>query len=545
MIFVTVGTQLPFDRLIRTIDQWSSRQPSVEVFAQIGPAEYQPRHIAWAEFLDADECRRKTEKADVVVAHAGMGSILTALELGRPVLVMPRLSAYGEHRNDHQLDTAKKLLAQGRIFVAFDEVELVEKLDLITNLKAAERISVQASAGLLEALRGFVNGQMPAVKPKVDAATTLAPPRLFRGGLLGTDAGVLVIEKEQSDGGAASGTDHSRRTSEHAEGTNGYGLNGSFLSEAKVLEVRDRSEFGFQRGESTHPENIRAGLAAVVLLAGRLRATELGKRISRNRLDLPVDDRRSMLCYWRDEVTRLATSWDVAHIALRVLLDQESATPVLPPFVPGMTLTIERDESDFRGTGGVLHDVCTGYPDDAWVLVTSAAQILFQPLAEIADRMARAGGDVNVMNDEEGIPNGLMLLRCGMLRQIPEVGYHDMKEQVVPAISGRRSVKVVSGRGIASRPIHSLADYIESLRRFHGGPSRAEDDDTFGERWKSQFGIREQGSVVASSAVVHDSVILEGAVVDADAVVVRSVVGRGTRVGPGEVVVATVVSAVE
>src|ERR1700761_8685645 len=118
MIFVTVGTQLPFDRMIQAIDSWAAGRQFAEVFAQIGPAKYRPKNLAWAEFLDANECRKKTEEADVVVAHAGMGSILTALELGRPVIVMPRLSVLGEHRNDHQLDTAKKLLAQGRIFVA-------------------------------------------------------------------------------------------------------------------------------------------------------------------------------------------------------------------------------------------------------------------------------------------------------------------------------------------------------------------------------------------------------------------------------------------
>ena len=125
MIFVTVGTQLPFDRMVRTIDQWAGARSYGEVFAQIGPAKYRPKNIPWAEFLDADECRRKIEQADVVVAHAGMGSILTALELGKPIVIMPRLSALGEHRNDHQLATAKRFLAQGRVIVAFDEHQLL------------------------------------------------------------------------------------------------------------------------------------------------------------------------------------------------------------------------------------------------------------------------------------------------------------------------------------------------------------------------------------------------------------------------------------
>ena len=64
-----------------------------------------------------------------MISHAGMGSIITALELGKRIIVMPRRANLGEHRNDHQLATAKRLSEQGRIMVAFTEQELVDKLD--------------------------------------------------------------------------------------------------------------------------------------------------------------------------------------------------------------------------------------------------------------------------------------------------------------------------------------------------------------------------------------------------------------------------------
>jgi UDP-N-acetylglucosamine transferase subunit ALG13 len=162
VIFVTVGTQLPFDRLIRVIDGWAKATGQTNVFAQIGPTDYQPRHLQWSKFIDAQEFRRHVAEADVVVAHAGMGSIITALELGKPIIVMPRSAALGEHRNDHQLATAKRFLAQGRIFVAFDENHLVEKLDQVGTFKATERISSQASPRLLAAIRSFIHtGQHP------------------------------------------------------------------------------------------------------------------------------------------------------------------------------------------------------------------------------------------------------------------------------------------------------------------------------------------------------------------------------------------------
>jgi UDP-N-acetylglucosamine transferase subunit ALG13 len=158
-LFVTVGTQVPFDRLVRTVDAWVAENGGgVEAFAQVGPCDYRPRHMQWAEFIDAGECRRQVQRATAVVAHAGMGSIITALELGKPIIVMPRRANLGEHRNDHQLATARSLLSQGKVTVAFDEGHLVEKLQQMEQLLAANRrIAKHASPRLIAALRQFIS----------------------------------------------------------------------------------------------------------------------------------------------------------------------------------------------------------------------------------------------------------------------------------------------------------------------------------------------------------------------------------------------------
>ncbi len=162
MIFVTVGTQLPFDRMIRTIDAWAAENKRTDVFAQIGPAIYRPKQIQFSEFLPSNECRKKIEQASVVIAHAGMGSIITALELGKPIIVMPRLCELGEHRNEHQVSTAKKFLEQGIIHVAMDEKGLLERLLKIDSIECRGKISNQASPQLLSALTDFVQrGKLP------------------------------------------------------------------------------------------------------------------------------------------------------------------------------------------------------------------------------------------------------------------------------------------------------------------------------------------------------------------------------------------------
>lgn len=158
MIFVTVGAQMPFDRMVRTVDEWAGRSGRKDVFAQIGPTDWHPSHIEWTPFLDPSEFRARVQEAEAIVAHAGMGSIITALELGKPILVMPRRGDLKETRNDHQVATAKRFLEQGRIQVAFDEKELVEKLDQIGGMQAKKRIGAQASPELIETIRAFIRG---------------------------------------------------------------------------------------------------------------------------------------------------------------------------------------------------------------------------------------------------------------------------------------------------------------------------------------------------------------------------------------------------
>ena len=500
MIFVTVGNQLPFDRLVRTIDQWAAANAYGEVFAQIGTAEYRPKHIPWAEFLDADECRRKMEQANVIVAHAGMGSILTALELGKQIVVMPRLTALGEQHNDQQLATAKHLLAQGRIHVAFDESQLLAKLDYLKTRKSAQRIAVGASSALLDALRAFIEGKA-IVYP-----TAAAPAQ-----------GPALEPSPEPPPSATSTPIHWHQQS--AQDAPGAG----------------RAPAASAPVGPTYPAvHIKTRLAAMILMSGRMRPTNLGRRAGRSRLDLPIDAERTLLGYWRDEAIALAGAWQAGHLSLRVLLDQASPMPTLPPVLPGVRITVERDKSEFRGTGGALHDACAEYDEEDWILVANAAQMLFGPLRPIADSLAAAGGEINVVHDRDGIPNGLILLRCGVLRAISDIGFHDMKEQIIPALAKAHAVKVVATAGLTSRPIHSLKDYTQTLRSYHSHRAQGQAGASVGESWQPQFSIQEHGATVAPSAVIHDSVILQGAVVEKGAVVVRSVVGRGARVRTGE-----------
>jgi UDP-N-acetylglucosamine transferase subunit ALG13 len=164
VIFVSVGTQLAFDRMIAAVDQWAGSRPHAHVFAQVGPTALEPQHIEYRRFLSPGECRERMDEAKAIVAHAGMGTILAALELGKPLVVMPRRAALGEQRNDHQLATARRLAELGRLAVAGDESELPARLDELEGLVPHEPISPYASPDFIASLRRFIEGgpEVPA-----------------------------------------------------------------------------------------------------------------------------------------------------------------------------------------------------------------------------------------------------------------------------------------------------------------------------------------------------------------------------------------------
>jgi UDP-N-acetylglucosamine transferase subunit ALG13 len=124
VIFVTIGSMFPFDRLIRVMDAWAEAHASEEMLAQIGAGSYEPRHMPWVRRLDQQAFAHTVAEARLVVAHAGMGSVITAGQYGRPIVLLPRLQEWGEHTTDHQVATAAWLRDKPGIHVADRDEDL-------------------------------------------------------------------------------------------------------------------------------------------------------------------------------------------------------------------------------------------------------------------------------------------------------------------------------------------------------------------------------------------------------------------------------------
>jgi UDP-N-acetylglucosamine transferase subunit ALG13 len=127
VIFLTVGTQLPFDRMVSAVDAWAE-QTGEEVIAQVGPTERVFAYLKQRPFLEPVEFDRYFAEARLVIAHAGMGSIIDALSHGKPLIIVPRRADLGEHRNDHQMSTARRFDKFAGVHVVWKEDDLANTI---------------------------------------------------------------------------------------------------------------------------------------------------------------------------------------------------------------------------------------------------------------------------------------------------------------------------------------------------------------------------------------------------------------------------------
>jgi UDP-N-acetylglucosamine transferase subunit ALG13 len=152
MILVTCGaSQFPFDRLLEAV---GSLDVADDIVVQHGPSSIRPDGARCVDFVSLDELTSLVREARVVVTHSGVGTILLALTNGKRPYVVPRLRAFSETVDDHQLESARRFATAGL-------VTLVEEPgDLATALAALNvEPTWQAEAGelpLVSELRSYI-----------------------------------------------------------------------------------------------------------------------------------------------------------------------------------------------------------------------------------------------------------------------------------------------------------------------------------------------------------------------------------------------------
>lgn len=127
MILVLLGTQNnSFHRLLEEIDRLIEKNTITdEVIVQSGYTKYNSKNMKIFELISKEELNKLQDKADLIITHGGVGSIISSIKKGKKVIAVPRLHEYNEHVNNHQKEIIKLFNEKGYI-IGIDSIEKLE-----------------------------------------------------------------------------------------------------------------------------------------------------------------------------------------------------------------------------------------------------------------------------------------------------------------------------------------------------------------------------------------------------------------------------------
>lgn len=137
MIFVTLGTQdKAFTRLLDAIEkQIENGNIKEEVIVQAGYTKYESKNMKIYKLISFDEFDSYMKKCDLLITHAGVGSIMTGLNNNKKVIAAARLKEFNEHTNNHQLDILREFTKKGYILSLEDFDDLGKVIKKSKNFK--------------------------------------------------------------------------------------------------------------------------------------------------------------------------------------------------------------------------------------------------------------------------------------------------------------------------------------------------------------------------------------------------------------------------
>lgn len=155
-IFVVLGTQkFQLNRLLRELDVMIQNGIiDDEVFAQVGNSDYVPRYYKYTRFLEKEAFEKKVEECDILITHSGVGTIISGLNHGKPVIVYPRLEKYREHVDDHQLQIAKSFSECNYVLLCNEDDNLAKIINESENHEFAKYVSQRQV--MLKTIRDFL-----------------------------------------------------------------------------------------------------------------------------------------------------------------------------------------------------------------------------------------------------------------------------------------------------------------------------------------------------------------------------------------------------
>ena len=137
MILILLGTQdKAFDRILKEVSILK-REGYIKdrIVAQTGYTKFDDDSIEMFDYVPKKELEELIEKARVVIAHGGVGTITECLNKNKKVIVVPRLKKYKEHTNDHQLQIVKEFAKENYILPLYKIRDLKDTLEMAKKFK--------------------------------------------------------------------------------------------------------------------------------------------------------------------------------------------------------------------------------------------------------------------------------------------------------------------------------------------------------------------------------------------------------------------------
>lgn len=127
-ILVSIGSMVEkkFTRLFKAIDGLCEEGvlDGSLINAQVGFDNYCSKYYKCFDMIPDEDFKRMLDEADLIIAHAGTGTVISSIKKGKKVIIFPRMAKYDEHYDDHQLELADLFTAKGYVLQARTKDEL-------------------------------------------------------------------------------------------------------------------------------------------------------------------------------------------------------------------------------------------------------------------------------------------------------------------------------------------------------------------------------------------------------------------------------------
>ncbi len=284
-----------------------------------------------------------------------------------------------------------------------------------------------------------------------------------------------------------------------------------------------------------------------VLLAGTLRPTPLREALGQPVLCLPLGRSGTLLDAWLDVLHQIDELSEI-RVVLKGQADVEAVIAALNSTLGlsgherrGPKVHCLADQQAWRGPAGILRDITEDLDADDSVIVVEALRLPPPTLSPLVDAFTEhCDGVVGLVGEDQ--PAGVYMFCQHALQQTAAIGYRDLKEQLIPALSQGGAKITTAPLGKVAYAIRDRAEYLGAVGASleleeRIAASAAVSDAVLLEG----FCVIEPNAVIGDGAVVHDSVVLSHAVVGGGAIVSRSIVGASVAIAPRRQIVQQIV----